>query len=236
MTGFIGVDYEGTGAATGGDTVWAVWCNASNNTTCDATTTTLDLTWNNWVGAAATGAVTNTAFTSDNSTASTWRLWVGGTGGRIRVASSGGASGGNFAREETPEERAERERRAEEYRKQEEKKQKERAAAEAKAEDLFRELVGKKAYQRFKEKGYYDAVGESGTRYRLRIHAKIKVMKSPFGREVDHELCIHPPGYAPAFDTLVTQLLLIRAGKEGEEILRKTANRHEVYQAVDEAA
>lgn len=119
--------------------------------------------------------------------------------------------------------RLERERRQAEEKKEREKK---RVAAEKKALQLLRTLIGAWAYRRFRKQGYHEIVGQSGTRYRLVPGKMIVVMADQTSQQISHRLCSHHDSSIPPTDTLVTQLLMILSGKEGEASLQKVANRH----------
>ena len=102
---------------------------------------------------------------------------------------------------------------------------KKRKEADKRAEALFRDIYGDIELQRLKKRGYFELVGNSGTRYRFRPGREIQVMKED-GKTVDHQLCIHHHfGACPEVDTLITQALLVTTD-EGEKELRRVANRH----------
>jgi hypothetical protein len=100
-----------------------------------------------------------------------------------------------------------------------------RRRAEGRARRLFRQVVGDRAYKRFRQSGWHEVLGASGTRYRLAPGRKVQVMKGPSGDAVDHELCGVVPGGVPWYDTLTVQHLMLSSSRQTEEQFTKTANR-----------
>lgn len=196
---------SGTTCAATNDGVWQVWSNCTTSVTSDkvwpvwcygSTTTGTDATWASWTVNAST-ATSSTTYVS-------------------------------HGRAETKKEKADRIRREEEYQKKVEEERKQREKAEQVAEQLFRDLVDEEAYALFKKHGYHEVFGASGTRYRLSTGRRIDVMEGNFGDKVKHRLCVHSTYEykLPQMDTLIQQLLMLKCGSDGEEMLTKTANRH----------
>lgn len=117
-------------------------------------------------------------------------------------------------------------RRIKRYRKAQNRLKRRREAAEKKAELLFADLVGEEAYARFKRLKYHEIIAHSGKRYRLRPGKMIDEMAENFGDKVLHKWCIHHVDYLPQMDTMITQLMLLRSGKDGEDFLVKKARKH----------
>ena len=215
------------------DTAWYTWVDSTSATTGSICAST-DGAWYSWVE--ATGS--NSATIDIHLTDAAWYGWTHS----VRVIVPGHPE--VTAREFTPEERAEQERqreearqlrerqaaeearRREEYRVAEEARRKEREAADTKAEALFRDIYGDIEAQRLRERGYFEIVGRSGTVYRLRKGQKIEVLERQNGVDKTmHKLCIHHGFEIPSMDTLVHQALML-ATPEGEEELKKRANKH----------
>ena len=107
-----------------------------------------------------------------------------------------------------------------------ERKQAEEArAADRKARRLFVRVAGLVMYKQLKRKGYVDAIGQSGARYRLAVGQMVRVMEGNFGDKVLHKLCAYIPG-VPQVDTLVAQYLALVSGVSEEEEFKKVAIKH----------
>lgn len=110
------------------------------------------------------------------------------------------------------------------------KRDRKRKRAELKARRLFKRVVGDVRYQRFREIGYHEILGKSGTRYRLAPGQWVKVMEEDkkSSEKIKHLLCAHLAFGVPWFDTMVVQHLMLTASKETEERFLGLANVHEV--------
>jgi len=196
-------DYYGTG--TTNNIIWKVWVNDPSSTMTGETVTSGYCAWEGWCGDSG-----NTS-TNDSSTR-IWTSWCGDTY--------------HIYRARRP--RTEEDRRAVYMAEHQKRKVDDEARlAENKATALFVKLVGRDAYRRFKKNGYHEVVGHSGKRYRLRLGRTIEEMSENFGEKVAANLCIHS-SYSyrlPQMDVLIQQLLLILSGEEGEQVLKRTANR-----------
>lgn len=102
-----------------------------------------------------------------------------------------------------------------------------RRRAEVIARRLFRRVAGKRAYRRFRKRGFHEVRGPSGRRYRLEPGQWIKVMVGQRGKAIDYLLCGHLELGMPWFDTMVVQHLMLRS-EEGEKKFLAIANRHDV--------
>lgn len=105
-----------------------------------------------------------------------------------------------------------------------------RKRAELKARRLFKRVVGDTRYQRFRERGFHEIVGKSGTRYRLAPGQWVKVMEEDekSSEKVKHLLCAHLPFGVPWFDTMAVQHLMLASSKETEDRFLGLANVHSV--------
>jgi hypothetical protein len=103
-----------------------------------------------------------------------------------------------------------------------------RDRARAKAENLFYDLVGKRAYNRFRKVGYHQVFGVSGRRYRLYEDSGVRVMKGKSGNKVAHGLCIILGEYAPSMDKLVALILAFKSSPSSEANALRIGNRYEV--------
>lgn len=127
----------------------------------------------------------------------------------------------------TPEQAAEAERARIEMEAKWKREERLREKAEAKAEKLLRELAGRRLFEVYKQRGYFEVIGSSGRRYRFRKQQRVQIMKEMFGDAVDYELCVINAGdsYVPPSDMLITLMLLVLSGEDGEKILHEKGNR-----------
>jgi hypothetical protein len=127
----------------------------------------------------------------------------------------------------TPEQAAEAERARIEMEEKWKREERLREKAEAKAEKLLRELAGRKLFELYKQRGYFEVIGSSGRRYRFRKQQRVQIMKEIFGDAVDYELCVINAGaaYVPPSDMLITLMLLVLSGEDGENLLHEKGNR-----------
>lgn len=95
-----------------------------------------------------------------------------------------------------------------------------RKAAEKKANRLLYDIIGRRRYRQYKKRGYLDAVGRSGAKYRLRAGKMIEVLNQD---KIDHRLCI-VSSEVPPTDVLIQELLHIVSGDE--EFIRKVGIKH----------
>lgn len=126
----------------------------------------------------------------------------------------------------TPEQQAEFERQHAQQRARYAREQRLREKAEIRAEKLLQQLVGKRMYEVYKQRGYFEMICESGKRYRFRKQQRVQIMDGLSGNKVAYELCIiHLDYTVPPTDTLVTLLLLAMSGEDGERIMHEKGNR-----------
>lgn len=91
---------------------------------------------------------------------------------------------------------------------------------------LLKKTVGTRQYSLYKKLGYFELIGQSGRRYRIRLHSRVQVMAENFGDKVEYEICIvHHQEHVPPTDRVITLILLLLSGEAGEKILHETGNR-----------
>ena len=110
------------------------------------------------------------------------------------------------------------------------KSDRKRRRAEVKARKLFRRIVGEIRYRRFRERGFHEIAGPSGTRYRLRPGHWVKVMEEDerSSEKIKHLLCAHLEVGIPWYDTMVIQHLMLTSSKKTEDQFLNLANVHDV--------
>lgn len=104
--------------------------------------------------------------------------------------------------------------------------------AEVRARRLFKRVIGEILYQRYKQRGFHEVCGRSGTRYRLRPGRKVEVMEE---NERDSEIvafeyCANLPGL-PLYDTMISQHLMLSASRKTEEQFKSIANKFEPWRS-----
>lgn len=151
-----------------------------------------------------------------------WNITSGGFG---YIYGSNGTNG--FVHPSTPEQIAEMQRLQEKQQAQWKREERRREKAEIKAEKLLREIVGRKMFDLYKQRGFFEVIGDTGRRYRFRKQQRVQIMAENFGDKVEYELCVINGGavYVPPSDMLITLMLLVQSGEDGEKMLHEKGNR-----------
>jgi len=100
--------------------------------------------------------------------------------------------------------------------------------AQSRARKLFIDLFGMEPFRTLLEKGHLIIKGPSGKMYKLSPGRMMEVCESGKEFKTEYKLCVHHQYGIPDFDTLITQILQIRSGEEGERQLVQIANKYEI--------
>lgn len=193
----------------------------------NATSATTDRIWYGWA--------TSTATTATNRT---WTSWVSTAANCVshtfeihtQVTDSEDVSyppPPQFSAEQLEAFRVAREEEQRKYEAQQREQEKKRLAAQRAALKLLCGLIGRRAYQQYKKRGYHDVIAHSGKRYRLAPRERVREMIGNFGDTIAAWYCIHSADSyrLPPEDVMIQQLLLLVAGEKGEKLLVATANK-----------
>jgi hypothetical protein len=92
-------------------------------------------------------------------------------------------------------------------------RRRERRAAEARAEDMLANLLGRQAYAALLERGYLDVPSRAGARIYRVAYPPDGVLVLEHGVAVEH-LCVLPEAWVPPADVFLTHKALLEGDEE----------------------